>query len=89
LHSLPLGLAIDLGSTKIAAYLVSLEDGRTLASKGAMNPQISYGEDIISRMDAAMKSPLEGKGLQKLVVDAINELAECLCEQTGPARKRS
>jgi uncharacterized 2Fe-2S/4Fe-4S cluster protein (DUF4445 family) len=85
LHSLPLGLAIDLGSTKIAAYLVSLEHGKTLASKGAMNPQISYGEDIISRMDAVMKSPLEGKRLQELVVDAINELAQDLCKQTGRA----
>jgi len=83
LRSLSLGLAIDLGSTKIAAYLVSLEDGKTLASKGVMNPQISYGEDIISRMDAAMKSPLEGKKLQKLVVDAINELAHDLCKEIG------
>ncbi len=83
LVSRPLGLAIDLGSTKIAAYLVSLEDGKTIASKGMMNPQISYGEDIISRMDAAMKSPLEGKRLQKIVVDAINESAHDLCKQIG------
>ena len=77
------GLAIDLGSTKIAGYLVSLEDGKTLASKGIMNPQISYGEDIISRMDAVMRSPSEGKKLQHLVVEAINELASDLCEKIG------
>ena len=80
---LPLGLAVDLGSTKIAVYLVSLEDGKTLASEGKMNPQVSYGEDIISRMDGAMKSSLEAKKLQKLVVDAINETADSLCNQIG------
>jgi uncharacterized 2Fe-2S/4Fe-4S cluster protein (DUF4445 family) len=70
-----LGLAIDLGTTKIASYLVDLRDGRTLAAKGVMNPQISYGEDIISRINRVIKSPDEGVQLQKLAVDAINELS--------------
>ena len=46
----PLGLAVDLGTTKIAGYLVDMETGRTLASRGIMNPQIAYGEDVIARM---------------------------------------
>ncbi len=70
----PLGLAIDLGTTKIAGYLVDLSDGRTLAAKGIMNPQISYGEDIISRMTGVIQSPDEGVQVQKLAVKAINEL---------------
>ena len=74
-----LGLAIDLGTTKIAGYLVDLGSGRTLAAKGAMNPQISYGEDIVSRMTRAMKSRREGALLQKLAVDAVNELCADLC----------
>jgi uncharacterized 2Fe-2S/4Fe-4S cluster protein (DUF4445 family) len=82
-----LGLAVDLGSTKIAGYLVSLEDGRTLASRGIMNPQISYGEDIISRMDAVMRSPSDGKKLQGLVLKAIDELAGDLCKDIGSASK--
>lgn len=76
-----LGLAIDLGTTKIAGYLVNLTDGRTLAAKGIMNPQISYGEDIISRITSAVHSPDDAAALQKLAVDAINELCTDLCAQ--------
>jgi len=78
-----LGLAIDLGTTKVAGYLVDLSDGHTLASKGIMNPQISYGEDIISRITAAVHSPADAAALQKLAVDAINELCTDLCGETG------
>jgi len=78
-----LGLAIDLGTTKVAGYLVDLSNGRTLAAKGAMNPQISYGEDIISRINRVVKSPDEGVQLQKLAVDAINELSTDLCAEAG------
>ena len=45
-----LGLAIDLGTTKVAGYLLDLQSGRTLISKGIMNPQIAYGEDVIARI---------------------------------------
>jgi len=76
-----LGLAIDLGTTKVAGYLVDLSDGRTLAAKGIMNPQISYGEDIISRMTAAIHSPDNAAALQKLAVEAINELCTDLCAE--------
>ncbi len=78
-----LGLAIDLGTTKVAGYLVDLSDGRTLAAKGIMNPQISYGEDIISRITGVINSPDEGVQLQKLVVEALNELAVDLCIEVG------
>jgi uncharacterized 2Fe-2S/4Fe-4S cluster protein (DUF4445 family) len=78
-----LGLAIDLGTTKVAGYLVNPGDGRTLAAKGIMNPQISYGEDIISRINRVVKSPDEGMQLQKLAVDAINEVCADLCAEAG------
>jgi uncharacterized 2Fe-2S/4Fe-4S cluster protein (DUF4445 family) len=78
-----LGLAIDLGTTKIAGYLVDLGNGRTLAAKGVMNPQISHGEDIISRINRVVKSPDEGVQLQRLAVDAINELCADLCGEAG------
>ena len=78
-----LGLAIDLGTTKIAGYLVDLSDGRTLAAKGSMNPQISYGEDIISRINGVVQSPDEGVQLQKLAVEAINELSADLCAEVS------
>lgn len=74
-----LGLAIDLGTTKIAGYLVDLTRGQTIAAQGVMNPQISYGEDIVSRISHALSLPAEAKRLQKLVAKAINQLASKLC----------
>jgi uncharacterized 2Fe-2S/4Fe-4S cluster protein (DUF4445 family) len=78
-----LGLAIDLGTSKIAGYLVDLSNGRTLTAKGVMNPQISYGEDIISRINRVVKSPDDGMQLQKLAVEAINELGADLCAEVS------
>ncbi len=78
-----LGLAIDLGTTTIAGYLVDLASGQTLASQGVMNPQIPYGEDIISRIDYVIKSADGGIQLQKPVVDKLNELASGLCSKAG------
>lgn len=78
-----LGLAIDLGTTKIAGYLVDLSDGRTLAAKGVMNPQISYGEDIISRITGVVHSPDDGVTVQKLAVEAINGLCADLCAEVS------
>ena len=78
-----LGLAIDLGTTKIAGYLVNLGNGRTLAAKGIMNPQISYGEDIISRITNAIHSPEAGGQLQKLAASAITKLGAELCAEAG------
>ena len=44
------GLALDIGSTKIAAYWVSLNNGTIIKQAGFMNPQISYGEDVVNRI---------------------------------------
>ena len=82
-RSRQLGLAIDLGTTKVAGYLIDLNDGRTLAAKGIMNPQIVHGEDIISRMTAVVGSPGKATVLQKLAVDAINGLSDELCAEAG------
>jgi uncharacterized 2Fe-2S/4Fe-4S cluster protein (DUF4445 family) len=76
-----LGLAVDLGTTKIAGYLIDLNSGQALGADGRMNPQISHGEDIISRITGAVKSTTEASQLQKLVVDAITELATELCAE--------
>jgi len=74
-----LGLAIDLGTTKIAAYLIDLDSGEVLATEGIMNPQISCGEDIITRITRVIESPDEGIRLQKLAVEALNQLTADLC----------
>jgi uncharacterized 2Fe-2S/4Fe-4S cluster protein (DUF4445 family) len=79
----PLGLAVDLGTTKIAAYLVDLETGKTLAAEGVMNPQIAYGEDVVTRMTFAQRGPSEARLLQALVVEALNAAAARMCTTTG------
>ncbi|MFX1520269.1 MAG: ASKHA domain-containing protein [Promethearchaeota archaeon] len=71
------GVALDIGTTKIAAYLVNLYDGSLLASDSMMNPQIPYGEDVISRITLTKEFAL----LSNLVVDVINQLIESLCEK--------
>jgi uncharacterized 2Fe-2S/4Fe-4S cluster protein (DUF4445 family) len=78
-----LGLAVDLGTTKIAGYLVDLSNGRTLASQGLVTPQANYGDDIISRISAVIKSPDGGVTLKKLALEALNTLAVSLCAGVG------
>ena len=78
-----LGLAIDFGTTKLAGYLVDMKTGRTLASKGMMNPQISYGEDIIARCNLAVSSPDGRTQLQKLAADAISSLGDSMARSIG------
>lgn len=76
-----LGMAVDIGTTKIAAYILDLNTGKTLASNAVMNPQISYGEDIISRMRVAMKSTEDTEKLRELIVNALDTLAGEMCEK--------
>jgi len=76
-----LGLAVDLGTTKVAGYLLDLESGRTLASKGLMNPQIAYGEDVVTRISRTQGAPAEATRMQELAVEALNQLAIDLCAE--------
>jgi len=78
-----LGLAVDLGSTKIAAYLMDLESGETLAAKGVMNPQFAYGEDIVTRLSLVLEKGGGGRLMQKLVMDELNRLLVELCTEVG------
>jgi len=78
-----LGLAVDLGTTKIAAYLIDLLTGETLGAQGVMNPQIAYGEDVMSRIHAALVEYKTAARLQADVVDAINQVASKLLEDQG------
>ena len=78
-----LGLAVDIGTTKIAAYLVELTTGRTLAKRGAVNPQIVYGEDILSRIAYANEHADGRAVLQARVADTLNKLVAELCAEAG------
>ena len=68
------GLAIDLGSTTIAAHLTDLKSGAIIASSGIMNPQIRFGEDLMSRVSYSMMNPGGDQEMTKSVREAINVL---------------
>ncbi len=76
-----LGLAVDIGTTKLAAYLCDLSTGAILSKAGAMNPQTAFGEDVISRISYANNSPQGGYTLQTRLIGSINQLVDGMCEQ--------
>lgn len=78
-----LGYAVDIGTTSIAVYLVDLDTGEILARAGAMNPQIAYGEDVISRILFITEHAGRGHVLQEGVVTLLNETLERLCAEVG------
>jgi len=67
------GVAIDLGTTKIAVLLVDMLSGKTIDKKGVMNPQISFGEDVMSRINFAMQSIENLQKIQSVVIEQINK----------------
>jgi len=69
------GLAIDLGSTTVAAHLTNLVTGEVVESSGLMNPQIRFGEDLMSRVSYAMMNKNGDQEMTRAVRDAINTLA--------------
>ncbi|MBQ2988641.1 MAG: DUF4445 domain-containing protein [Clostridia bacterium] len=76
-----LGLAVDLGTTTVAAYLCDMDSGEILSARGFKNPQSAYGADVISRMDKIMKDESLLAVQQKLVCSAIREAAQAMCEE--------
>ena len=81
LHDRAYGVAIDVGSTTIAGHLTNLADGAVLASAGEMNPQIRFGEDLMSRVSYAMMHP-EGAGeMTRAVRGALAKLVAGLAAQ--------
>lgn len=77
--SLPLGLAVDVGTTKIAVCLVDMETGQRLAVAGMTNPQVAYGEDVLSRITYAMKNG--GQRLTGTLVEGLNKVVGRLCAE--------
>ena len=74
-HDRAYGLAVDVGSTTIAAHLCDLESGEVVASSGSMNPQIRFGEDLMSRVSYAMMHPGGAQQMTEAVRGALNTLA--------------
>ncbi len=82
----PLGLAVDLGSTKLAVFLIDLESGDILSSLGRLNPQVFFGADIVTRLHKGIRSSKNSQRMRYLVCDALNSVAGVLAKSVG-ARK--
>ena len=76
-----LGIAIDVGSTTVAGHLCDLSTGDVLATAGMMNPQIRFGEDLMSRVSFVMMNPGGDKELTSCIRTALNELINDLLRQ--------
>ena len=80
-HETTLGMAFDIGSTTIAAHLVDLASGEALASAGRMNPQIRFGEDLMSRVSYVMMHPGAEQQMCEAVRTAVAELIGEVCAE--------
>ena len=81
------GVAFDIGSTTIAAHLCDLETGDVLASHGLMNPQIRFGEDLMSRVSYVMMNPGGEKELTSAVRAAVDSMIGEAAAEAGVARE--
>jgi len=68
------GLAVDIGTTTVAGYLCDLQTGEVLATEAILNPQVAYGEDVISRINHAVTEPDGLATLNRVIVDGIGEI---------------
>ena len=79
------GIAVDVGSTTIAAHLCELSSGEVVAAAGVMNPQIRFGEDLMSRVSYVMMNPGGEREMTDAVRGALNQLAADVARQVGIA----
>jgi uncharacterized 2Fe-2S/4Fe-4S cluster protein (DUF4445 family) len=78
-----LGLAVDIGTTKVAVYLLDLASGNVASKAGAMNPQVAYGEDIINRIAYATTHENGRQTLQTALIETLNTTIEQSCAELG------
>ncbi|MFT3988620.1 ASKHA domain-containing protein [Aestuariivirga sp.] len=84
-HDRAFGIAIDVGSTTIAAHLTNLSTGEVAASAGLMNPQIRFGEDLMSRVSYVMMNPGGEKEMTAVIREALNTLTQQVVAEAGIA----
>jgi uncharacterized 2Fe-2S/4Fe-4S cluster protein (DUF4445 family) len=82
------GLAIDLGTTTLVVELVDLRTGRTLGREAGINPQISFGADVVSRISAAFGDPGQAEDLRTTILDGLNGMIDRLLARHGLGRER-
>ncbi|HET7009864.1 MAG TPA: ASKHA domain-containing protein, partial [Anaerolineales bacterium] len=79
------GLAIDVGTTTVVAHVCDLRTGEVLATEASMNPQVRYGEDLMSRVSYAMTQPQGVERMHRAIIRTLNDLAEKAVSTAGRA----
>ncbi len=84
------GLAVDIGTTTCVGYLTDLSTGKVVNTESMMNPQVPYGEDVMSRITYAMSNPGGLETMQKAIIQGLNEIIERVVtgDQEGRSRTR-
>ncbi|HET6600814.1 MAG TPA: ASKHA domain-containing protein [Gaiella sp.] len=85
-HDEGYGIAFDVGSTTVAGHLCDLRTGEVVGSAGEMNPQIRFGEDLMSRVSYVMLNPGSVKELTRAVRGCLAKLTAELCRDAGVER---
>lgn len=81
------GLAVDVGTTTVAGYLCELSSGKLLATDSMMNPQVTFGEDVMSRITYAMTHKDGLKRMNDAIIQGLNRLAGQVAAQAGIKRR--
>jgi uncharacterized 2Fe-2S/4Fe-4S cluster protein (DUF4445 family) len=80
------GLAVDIGTTTVAGYLCDLTNGEVLATDAMMNPQVAYGEDVMSRISYAVKGKGGLKEMNRAIIKGLNQIAGRAAAKAGVKR---
>jgi uncharacterized 2Fe-2S/4Fe-4S cluster protein (DUF4445 family)/NADPH-dependent glutamate synthase beta subunit-like oxidoreductase len=80
------GLAVDVGTTTVAGYLCDLTDGKLIATASMMNPQVIFGEDVMSRISYTMTNPEGLEHMNKAIIDGLNGIVEEASAMAGTKR---
>ena len=80
------GLAVDIGTTTVAGYLCDLTTGEVLATNAMMNPQVAYGEDVMSRISYAVKGKGGLKQMNRSIIKGLNQIAGRAAARAGIKR---
>lgn len=77
------GLAVDIGTTTVAGYLVDLAEGRIISTHALMNPQVAFGEDVMTRITYCNRTPGGENHLHELIIGALEEIIRETTSQRG------
>ncbi len=80
------GVAVDVGTTTIAAYLIDLSNGERLCVKSALNPQKTFGADVISRIKHTIEEAAGLEEMQELIINGVNNCIKAMCEEVNISR---